>query len=117
MLLAAGIPNRICLNAGTVSARAQPRWSWQMTWTQLTNRAPACATRCRAVRCASRDVPRLLGELALSRGDGRYMRRLAQLAKIGVLVLEDFLITTPQLDRGERTYSRSSTIAARSVRQ
>jgi len=33
--------------------------------------------------------PRLLAELALSRGDGRYVRRLAQLAKIGVLVLDD----------------------------
>jgi DNA replication protein DnaC len=41
--------------------------------------------------------PRLLAELALSRGDGRYVRRLAQLAKIGVLVLDDFLITTPSL--------------------
>jgi DNA replication protein DnaC len=42
-------------------------------------------------------VPRLLAELALSRGDGRYVRRLAQLARIGVLVLDDFLITTPSL--------------------
>jgi hypothetical protein len=41
--------------------------------------------------------PRLLAELALSRGDGRYVQRLAQLAKIGVLVLDDFLITTPSL--------------------
>ena len=31
-------------------------------------------------------LSRLLAELALSRGDGRYVRRLAQLAKIGVLV-------------------------------
>src|ERR671928_559579 len=36
-------------------------------------------------------TPRLLTELALSRGDGRYVRRLAQLAKISVLVLDDFL--------------------------
>jgi DNA replication protein DnaC len=41
--------------------------------------------------------PRLLADLALSRGDGPYVRRLAQLAKIGVLVLADFLITTPSL--------------------
>jgi DNA replication protein DnaC len=36
-------------------------------------------------------TPRLLAELALSRGDGRYVRRLAQLAKLGLLVLDDFL--------------------------
>jgi DNA replication protein DnaC len=42
-------------------------------------------------------TPRLLAELALSRGDGRYVRRLGQLAKIGVLVLDDFLLTPPNL--------------------
>src|SRR5919201_2796322 len=42
-------------------------------------------------------TPRLLAELALSRGDGRYLRRLAQLAKLGVLVLDDFLLTPPTL--------------------
>lgn len=44
-------------------------------------------------------TPRLLNELALSRGDGRYVRRyvrrLAHLAKIGLLVLDDFLLTAP----------------------
>ena len=35
-------------------------------------------------------TPRLLAELALSRGDGRYVRRLGQLARIGLLVLDDF---------------------------
>jgi DNA replication protein DnaC len=42
-------------------------------------------------------TPRLLAELALSRGDGRYVRRLAQLARIGVLILDDFLLTSPSL--------------------
>ena len=42
-------------------------------------------------------TPRLLAELALSRGDGRYVRRLAQLAKIGLLVLDDFLLTPPNI--------------------
>jgi DNA replication protein DnaC len=42
-------------------------------------------------------TPRLLAELALSRGDGRYVRRLAQLARIGVLVLDDFLLTPPNV--------------------
>src|SRR6266536_5746149 len=42
-------------------------------------------------------TPRLLTDLALSRGDGRYVRRLAHLAKIGVLVLDDFLLTSPSV--------------------
>src|SRR5712691_1105400 len=42
-------------------------------------------------------TPRLLADLALSRGDGRYVRRLAHLAKIGVLVLDDFLLTSPSV--------------------
>src|SRR6266849_10928450 len=42
-------------------------------------------------------TPRLLTDLALSRGDGRYVRRLAHLAKIGVLVLDDFLLTPPSM--------------------
>src|SRR6266567_1415760 len=42
-------------------------------------------------------TPRVLTDLALSRGDGRYVRRLAHLAKIGVLVLDDFLLTSPSV--------------------
>ena len=42
-------------------------------------------------------TPRLLTELALSRGDGRYARRLAALAKTGVLVLDDFIVTPPSI--------------------
>src|SRR5262249_1521056 len=42
-------------------------------------------------------TPRLLAELALSRGDGRYVRRLGQLARIGLLVLDDFLLTSPNI--------------------
>jgi DNA replication protein DnaC len=42
-------------------------------------------------------TPRLLAELALSRGDGRYVRRLAQLARIALLVLDDFLLTAPNI--------------------
>ena len=38
-------------------------------------------------------APRLLGDLRLARGDGRYPRLLAQLAKVGLLLLDDFLIT------------------------
>src|SRR5690348_6744887 len=42
-------------------------------------------------------TPRLLAELLLSRGDGRYVRRLGQLARIGLLVLDDFLLTPPNI--------------------
>jgi DNA replication protein DnaC len=42
-------------------------------------------------------TPRLVADLALSRGDGRYVRRLAHLAKVGVLVLDDFLLTPPSV--------------------
>lgn len=59
----------------------------------------ACALTHAAVRRGHTALyvrtPRLLTELALSRGDGRYVRRLAALAKIGVLVLDDFIVTPP----------------------
>src|SRR6266436_7483321 len=61
----------------------------------------ACALTHAAVRRGHTALyvrtPRLLAELALSRGDGRYVRRLGQLARIGVLVLDDFLVTPPSL--------------------
>jgi DNA replication protein DnaC len=42
-------------------------------------------------------TPRLLADLAISRGDGRYVRRLAQLARIALLVIDDFLLTSPNI--------------------
>src|ERR671927_780964 len=61
----------------------------------------ACALTHAAVRRGHTALyvrtPRLLTELALSRGDGRYVRRLAALAKIGVLVLDDFILTPPNV--------------------
>ena len=61
----------------------------------------ACALTHAAIRRGHTAVylrtPRLLAELALSRGDGRYVRRLAQLAKLGVLILDDFLVTPPSV--------------------
>jgi len=38
-------------------------------------------------------TPRLLEELAIGRADGRYGRQLAHLAKMSLLVLDDFLLT------------------------
>jgi DNA replication protein DnaC len=43
-------------------------------------------------------APRLLADLQLARGDGRYPRLLAQLAKVQLLALDDFLITPAQGD-------------------
>lgn len=61
----------------------------------------ACALADAAVRRGHTALyvrtPRLLNELALMRGDGRYVRRLGQLARIEVLVLDDFLITPPSV--------------------
>src|SRR5947208_7958676 len=61
----------------------------------------ACALAHAAVRRGHTALyvrtPRLLAELALSRGDGRYVRRLGQLARIGLLVLDDFLLTPPSV--------------------
>ncbi len=63
-------------------------------------------------------TPRLLSDLALSRGDGRYVRRLGQLAKVGLLVLDDFLLTPPSLVEAKpRTCSRSSTPVASCARR
>ena len=42
-------------------------------------------------------TPRLLADLAISRGDGRYVRRLAQLARLSLLVIDDFLLTSPNI--------------------
>lgn len=38
-------------------------------------------------------VPRLLAELGIARGDGRYRRVLAQLARVDVIILDDFGLT------------------------
>jgi len=42
-------------------------------------------------------TPRLLADLAISRGDGRYLRRLAQLARLSLLVIDDFMLTAPNI--------------------
>lgn len=52
-------------------------------------------------RAIYRRVPRLFDELRLARVDGSYPRLLARLAKIDVLVLDDFAIA-PLTDEGRR---------------
>lgn len=44
-------------------------------------------------------TPRLLDDLAVSRGDGRYQRLLAQLQRVALLVLDDFLLTPATVDQ------------------
>lgn len=44
-------------------------------------------------------TPRLLDDLAVSRGDGRYQRLLAQLQRVSLLVLDDFLLTPASVEQ------------------
>ncbi len=67
-------------------------------------------------------VPRLLQELAIARADGTYTRVLARLAKLHVLVLDDFLIAPLKdserrdlLEVLEDRYDHSSTIITRQL--
>lgn len=62
-------------------------------------------------------VPRLLHELAIARADGSYMKALARIAQVHVLVLDDFLISPlkdPErrdlLEILEDRYGKSSTV-------
>jgi DNA replication protein DnaC len=67
-------------------------------------------------------VPRLLNDLAVARGDGTYTMMLARIAKVHVLVLDDFLLA--QLKDGERRdllevledrYGKTSTVITSQV--
>jgi len=67
-------------------------------------------------------VPRLVHELSISRADGTYMTMLARLAKLDVLVLDDFLISPMKeterrdlLEVLEDRYDRSSTVITSQV--
>lgn len=79
----------------------------------------ACRNGMRAL-CAR--VPRLLHELGIARADGSYAPTLARLAKLDVLVLDDFLIG-PLKDQERRDlveiledrYGRSSTVVTTQV--
>ncbi len=81
----------------------------------------ACAlaqSACRkGVRVLYRRVPRLLDELALARADGSYARLLAKLAKVEILVLDDWGLGTLKdsqrhdlLEVLEDRYGRASTV-------
>lgn len=63
----------------------------------------ACALTHAAVRQGHTALyvrtPRLLDDLAVSRGDGRYQRLLAQLQRAAVLVLDDFLLTPATVEQ------------------
>lgn len=62
---------------------------------------------------------RLLQELALARGDGRYLARLQQLAKVQLLILDDWGLEAPSeverhilLEVLDDRFERSSTLIA-----
>jgi DNA replication protein DnaC len=63
----------------------------------------ACALAHAAIRQGHTGLyvrtPRLLDDLAVSRGDGRYQRLLGQLQRVSVLVLDDFLLTPATVDQ------------------
>ena len=63
----------------------------------------ACALAHAAVRQGHTALyvraPRLLDDLAVSRGDGRYQRLLAQLQRTSLLVLDDFLLTPASIEQ------------------
>lgn len=44
-------------------------------------------------------TPRLLDDLVVTRGDGRYHRLLGQLQRVSVLVLDDFLLTPASVEQ------------------
>lgn len=93
------------LDRGTVLSLAQGQWvaahhNLLITGpTGVGKSFVACALAHAAIRRGHTALyvrtPRLHTELAISRGDGRYVRRLAQLAKPALLVLDDFLLTPP----------------------
>ena len=66
----------------------------------------ACALAqkaCRAgYRASYQRMPRLLAELEIAHGDGRYPKLMRQLAKVDVLVLEDWGLETGLGDRQRR---------------
>jgi DNA replication protein DnaC len=81
----------------------------------------ACAlgqSACRkGLRVLYRRVPRLLDELALARADGSYARLLAKLAKVEILLLDDWGLGTLKdaqrhdlLEVLEDRYGRASTV-------
>ena len=76
----------------------------------------ACALAhqaCRkGLRAMYRRVPRLFDELRLARADGSYPRLLARIAKIDLIVLDDFAIA-PLTDESRRDLSRTATASVR----
>ena len=65
-------------------------------------------------------APRLLDDLALGRADGRYAKTLSQLARVSVLVLDDFLLSPAPVEAcrdmleviEDRTGLRSTVVAS-----
>jgi len=79
--------------------------------------AALAQTACRhGYRALFSRVPRLVHDLAIARADGTYTTALARLARIDVLVLDDFLLA-PMKDRErlEDRYDKTSTVITSQV--
>jgi DNA replication protein DnaC len=85
--------------------------------------AALAQSACRnGLRALCTRVPRLLHELGIARADGTYTAALARLAKLDVLVLDDFLIA-PLKDQERRDlveiledrYAKSSTVVTTQI--
>ncbi len=65
-------------------------------------------------------APRLLDDLAVTRGDGRYQRLLTQLARVSLLVIDDFLLAPVTVEQArdllevieDRSQLRSTLVAS-----
>ena len=67
-------------------------------------------------------APRLFETLQQSRGDGSHLKALAKLSRVQLLIIDDFLLTTPAdmeqrdlLEVVENRYQLGATIVARPV--
>jgi DNA replication protein DnaC len=97
------------LDRGVILSLAQAGWVAQHHNVLVTGATGcgksflACALAHAAVRQGHTALyvrtPRLLDDLAVGRGDGRYQRLLAQLQRVSLLVLDDFLLTPASVER------------------
>lgn len=97
------------LDRGVILSLAQANWVTQRHNVLITGATGcgksffACALAHAAIRQGHTALyvrtPRLLDDLAVGRGDGRYQRILAQLQRASLLVLDDFLLTPTAVEQ------------------
>jgi len=97
------------LDRGSIMSLAEATWVEQRQNVLITGATGCgksflcCAVAHAAVRHGHTALyvrtPRLLDDIAVSRGDGRYHRLLAQLQRAALLVLDDFLLTPATVEQ------------------